>query len=304
MEVNSHTCELMSTKSPANTDVTRDKHSALQITLSGPSLIVTIVGLILAIHLLHPSITAMLIALATVQYIVTNDFKAFLSLGPGGTPSTFLGYLKITYLRLFALSDPFSPSSCLSSSETYPSVGFFQSCEAEIWLPYRQGPRPNVAGIAPQRQLDQYGCPKVHQCIRDALQHATKVYPNVLRTGVSCFEKNGIALFGMKCVNRTCNGEICHIHASDKSLHLSLHPTDAKVVLERGWGQRHPLARSGWLRKYVVSAVPPEFVMVYAPKTIEEGKIIARVVEAAAWWVMGEKIELDIGRGWREAEAA
>ena len=36
---------------------------------------------------------------------------------------------------------------------------------------------------------------------------------------------------------------------------MNLHPDDAMVVLEKGWGERHPLARGGWMKQYV----PREF---------------------------------------------
>jgi len=32
--------------------------------------------------------------------------------------------------------------------------------------------------------------------------------------------------------------------------------------------------------------------MVYAPRSMEECEVVARIVEAAAWWVTGEKIEV------------
>jgi hypothetical protein len=69
---------------------------------------------------------------------------------------------------------------------------------------------------------------------------------------------------------------------------MNLHPEDAKVVLERGWGQRHPLAQGGWMRRYV----PKEFMMVYAPRDEKELEVVARIVEAAAWWVAGERVEI------------
>lgn len=89
------------------------------------------------------------------------------------------------------------------------------------------------------------------------------------------------------------------MHASDKSLHMNLHPADAKVVLEKGWGQRHPLAKGGWLGKYV----PREFVLVYAPRNREECEVVARIVGAAAWWVMGERVELVVEDARMEREA-
>jgi hypothetical protein len=34
--------------------------------------------------------------------------------------------------------------------------------------------------------------------------------------------------------------------------------------------------------------------MVYAPRNMEECEVVARIVEAAAWWVTGERVEVRI----------
>lgn len=47
-------------------------------------------------------------------------------------------------------------------------------------------------------------------------------------------------------VASTCDGEICHVHDSDHSMHMALHPNDIGEVLRKGWGQRHPLAPGRW----------------------------------------------------------
>jgi hypothetical protein len=64
-------------------------------------------------------------------------------------------------------------------------------------------------------------------------------------------------------------------------MHMTLHPADAKVVLEAGWGEKHPLARGGWFEMFV----PKGFVMVYAPGGEEEVEVLVRIVEAGAWFV-------------------
>ena len=261
--------------------------SVLHITLSGPVLVLTILAIIISIQIFHPSLTCTLVALSPIPAIIHNDYKNFVSLGPGGTPSTFLGYLKIVYLRFFALSNPYAP--LVLSYKVYPAKGYYQG--AKVWLPRRTGPRPSVAGIAPQRQLDQPGSPKMYDTLRTSLETLAERQPNLLRIGTSCFEKNGLALFSQDPINSTCRGEICHIHHSDRSMHLNLHPDDARVVLEKGWGERHPLARGGWLMAYV----PREFVMVYAPRDRTELDVVCRIIEAAAFWVSGRSFEIKAG---------
>lgn len=172
-------------------------------------------------HLLWPSI--LLSILLPVYRFILKDYHAFLALGPGGTPSTFLGYLRVTYLRLFTLRDPFQPPSL--AHPTYPQWGYLRS------LPRRSGPRPMVAGIAPHRQVNQKCSPQLHQTLRTALHDFAARFPSLLRQGNSCFEKHGLALFLTACarsdtqdaphpaashLNPTCQdtGEICHLHAT------------------------------------------------------------------------------------------
>lgn len=228
----------------------------LQVTLDGPILGLTIVSIIMAVQVLQPSVTCTLIACLPIPWIIYNDFQNFLLLGPGGTPSTFIGYLKITYLRLFALSDTYTPG--IISEKIYPDIGFYR--RASTWLPQRTGPRPKIAGIAPHRQINQPGCKNMDRILRTTLQKFANANPGSFRIGPSCFEKRGLALFAREPINATCQGEICHIHYLEGSMHMNLHPDDATVVLEKGWGERHPLARGGWMKQYV----PREFTSRYS----------------------------------------
>ena len=72
-------------------------------------------------------------------------------------------------------------------------------------------------------------------------------------------------------------------------MHLTLHPADAKAVLESGWGERHPLARGGWCRRFV----PKEFVLVYAPREEGEVEVVMEIVAASVWWVSGIDVNGD-----------
>lgn len=70
-------------------------------------------------------------------------------------------------------------------------------------------------------------------------------------------------------------------------MHLTLHPADARFVLEGGWGERHPLSRGGRFERFV----PVDFVMVYAPREKGEVDVVMRIVRAAGWFVGGMKGE-------------
>ena len=171
-------------------------------------------------YLLYPGL--LITILLPAYRFVLKDYHTFLALGPGGTPKTFLGYLRVSYLRLFTVNDPFRPPSLAKT--VFPADGYLQQ------LPQRPGPRPAVAGIAPHRQLDQKGTTELHHGLRDGLHKLTATFPSLIHTGSSCFEKHGLALFLSACtqsappdaahpgfsqLNPTCQdtGEICHLHA-------------------------------------------------------------------------------------------
>ncbi|KAI9372480.1 hypothetical protein BJX61DRAFT_442540 [Aspergillus egyptiacus] len=233
-----------------------------------------------------------------LAHFIWKDYQAFLALGPGGTPSTPGGYLRICILRLVTLRDPFSPPQIPQT--LHPKTGFLTGDA----LAPRAGPRPTVAGIAPQRQLSQKASPALYDALAHEIHRFANNHPNSLYTATSCFEKNSTGIFyrlpepsaaqhpqpqSRSHKHRiTCNGEVCHSHPSDGSLHLTLHPADVKLILERGWGQRHPLARDNWW--WVTPIVPAGFVMIYAPRNEEEVKVVGEIIRAAAWWVSGKEL--------------
>ena len=157
-------------------------------------------------------------ALVQAYRFVYQDYHAFLALGPGGTPSTFQGYLRVSWLRLYAHKDPFLPPPL--TPEILPSTGYL------LRLPRRPGPRPRVAGIAPHRQTDQKPPRAMFEAMERALHLLADAYPSLIRTGTSCFEKHGLALFLTSAIalqhrsathlNETCRdtGEICHLHGT------------------------------------------------------------------------------------------
>ncbi|KAF2094680.1 hypothetical protein NA57DRAFT_60100 [Rhizodiscina lignyota] len=236
----------------------------------------------------HPLVIFLIIILsAFCIYLIHIDFCRFKALGPGGTPSTFPGYVKIKFLSLFAISNPLEPAAIPPSLN--PQSGYLK------YISPRIGPRPAVEGIAPHRQTTQR--PPIHlfnlwsQMVYDLAQK----HPQQLRLGTSCLEKHGPGLFTLspspsvirRTGSRNCSGEICHSHPSDGSTHLTLHPADAAIVLNAGWGERHPLAKGGWLSRFV----PGGFLMVYAPRTAEELLVKKEIVKAAIWWVGGYDVE-------------
>ena len=167
--------------------------------------------------------------LAGFRRFIHRDYKAFRSLGPGGTPTTFRGYLRVSGLRLFTLRDPLAPPKNTSGTTNCSSY--------LLRLPHRFLSRPRVEGIAPHRQIEQRPHPHLHQALRRALHSLANDNTSYLAKGNSCFEKHGLALFfstmpepvrpdvaqhpdkihlGNRHTNKTCKdtAEICHLHPS------------------------------------------------------------------------------------------
>lgn len=57
-------------------------------------------------------------------------------------------------------------------------------------------------------------------------------------------------------------------------------------MIDQGWGERHPLA-NGWapIGKFLAEG----FMMVYAPRNLEELEVVMRIVGAGMGWASGEK---------------
>ncbi|EAQ93407.1 hypothetical protein CHGG_01642 [Chaetomium globosum CBS 148.51] len=252
------------------------------ITLDAAALLAISILLVLGMHFIERLVLELLIILVPMALLIHNDYLNFLKLGPGGTPPTPSGYARLTWYRLFTLRDPFSAPPVDPSQK--PAAGILSQ------LPYRPGPRPVVAGLAPQRQLNQHGAIPSSNRLRAAIQAVTQRLPGDFVTATSCLEKHGFALFARHPVNVCGNGEVCHIHTSDRSMHLNLHPDDIREVLEKGWGQRHPMAWEGWVR----SPVPRTFTMIYAPRDENDLKIVCGIIEAAIWYTTARKVDVQL----------
>ncbi|GIJ83861.1 hypothetical protein Asppvi_002692 [Aspergillus pseudoviridinutans] len=244
-------------------------------------------------------------SLLLAAHYIRKDYHAFLALGPGGIPSTPTGYARICILRLFTVRDPLCPPSIPPS--LHPKRG-----QLPASLPVRPGPRPTVAGIAPHRQTTQRASKTMYATLSNRIHDLVNAHPGSLHAATSCFEKHSTGIFCVGAggpavsalaqslpsgqVHRlTCDGEVCHSHPSDGSLHLMLHPADVRVVLEKGWGERHPLAwddgGDGWCWWWWAKSVPPGFVMIYAPRDERELEIVMDIIRAAVWWVGGTEVE-------------
>lgn len=134
----------------------------------------------------------------------------------------------------------------------------------------------------------------MYEALSSSIRNLIQCHQDRLFLGTSCFEKHSTGIFANAAFRSrpTCNGEVCHAHPCDASMHLTLHPADVKLVIERGWGERHPLARESWWWRAKI--VPPGFVMIYAPRDEKDLRYVMEIIRAAAWWVTGTELKRDI----------
>lgn len=195
------------------------------------------------------------------------DYRRWRSLGPGGLPANWRGWLTTTRLRLM-MRDPLSFGGLPASSE---------GSRLED-LPRRAGQRPRVAPHpVPHRQLDQHGSPALIAVLNERFERAVDADTGQLMFAQSHFEKRHRAVTVRRCCCADAvasHGEVAHIHPGDGSMHMILHSADARVVIERGWGELHGLAG-------VTLGLPPTYTLVYAPRDEHGIAVIGRILDAA-----------------------
>ena len=222
---------------------------------------------------------SLLAVFGMVYRYIQQDYRKFLAMGPGGTPYCFRGYAQLSLLSFFKVRNPYIAPE--TPSRLRPKTGFLKGLQP------RQGCRPKLVGIAPQRQVTQICSPEMVETLQATIRGLAQECPSHWYVSTSAFEKYNEALFSkFKTFTEPDHyGEIVHSHASDGSMHLTLHPEDVKTVLEKGWGERHPLARGrSW---WWYSPVPRGFMIIYGPRNRAELQQVKSIIRAAAWWVSG-----------------
>lgn len=121
--------------------------------------------------------------------------------------------------------------------------------------------------------------------------------------------------------------ELVHLHMIDGSLHMTLSPQDARVVVEKKWGELHRLAGVAyrgyymppyWLPRslyfghepsrvrwgYQMAQIkqsqaqskalpkgmllPPTYTLIYAPRTRQELSIVLQILDQSVAWALGK----------------
>ncbi|MDT7883899.1 MAG: DUF5519 family protein [Thermoflexus sp.] len=153
-------------------------------------------------------------------------------------------------------------------------------------LPARTGERPLTRRSMPHQQLTQ----NAPRALQEALFERAQALPGV-RVAPSRISVPGARAFYLDPERArgpaeafVFGYEFAHLHPPyDGSLHLSLPPELAERVVERGWGEFHPLVAQGVL--------PPIYVMVYGPRDEAELEVVWRILQASYAFACGEWME-------------
>jgi phospholipase/carboxylesterase len=137
------------------------------------------------------------------------------------------------------------------------------------WLPRRQGDRPRTTPDDPHRQLTQIAPVELQDALveRGRLLSGTFVAPSMISMpGARAFvldDSTPTPFNEVFMIGR----EYAHIHPSyDGSLHMVLPAHLVLQVVERGWGEQHPVAKMG--------LIPMNTLMVYGPRNPEELDVV------------------------------
>ena len=154
-------------------------------------------------------------------------------------------------------------------------------------------PQAFITHTTPPKSLDSYSkiLPSLPppQALLAEITHIARSNPTTLTLAPSNLEGSTPALF-IRPEKHTPNGhtyatrsprEVFHVHsAAEGSCHAVLSAADAKLVLEKGWGERHGLSGRAL-------GFPLGYVMIFAPRGVEDVRgVVGRVARAAVRYAL------------------
>lgn len=151
-------------------------------------------------------------------------------------------------------------------------------------MPIREGVRPKTTDTNPHTQLTQQ--PEDLKYIKALKEWAFSL--NYIQEKPSSISVPGAVAMCMEDAH-TCDGcnafmvgtEFAHFHPHpDYSMHLGLPKKDADLIIINGWGEWHPLIERGIL--------PPNIIMMYAPRNQEELEVAKFIVERSYQFAQGK----------------
>lgn len=214
--------------------------------------------------------TAMKYFLTETEY---KDYQEWTALGIGGIPHTLEGYRRVKMLGK-EMKNPTDVNRFTADIGKRGDIKILSD------LPMREGTRPTIAPFAvPHRQMNQHNDTLIRKKQTQIFDEtvANPAYNLFYKT--SNFEAHNPAIFLKDTLNANAtvipksHGEVGHIHTTDGSMHFTLSPSDAKEVIEKGWGELHGLAGDGTLIK--------TYMMVYSPRNEKELEVTKQILLAA-----------------------
>lgn len=154
-----------------------------------------------------------------------------------------------------------------------------------VGLPQREGKRPLTTKTLPHRQISDTIRPDLYKKLTEMVFSLPLVKEEM--SLLSSQESKALWIDEhIKSARREIlfeGLEFAHIHSPQEgSLHLILPNSWAKEVVEKGWGELHPL--------YEIGFYSHPFVLIYAPRNVDELLIVYEIVLISYLYAIGEKI--------------
>lgn len=149
-------------------------------------------------------------------------------------------------------------------------------------IPARQGERPRCTTTNPHQQLTQTAPVELQEQLfvrAAALPHVHVGPSRISVPGARAFLLDPEHMQGPREAFMM-PGEFAHIHPSyDGSLHLTLPQEQVERVIELGWAELHPVARTG--------LIPATAVLVYGPRDEQELEVAWKLLQASHAYATG-----------------
>lgn len=236
-----------------------------------------------------------------VARVGVDSYRGYLALGRGGLPYNVWGWMIQGAMQLVARHDTISTAPFRSAGERarYGPAG--QTLfTADAGLPAREGPRPTVPGyVAPQRQTTAPASSVTVVAMADYLDGLARANAHALTVRPSALE--GVHADALWLADAmpvpapmaaTTRGEICHVHRSDGSSHMTLSLADADAAVAKGWAERHRLSGASPALPLRNWPWPVSYVLVYAPRSDAELAVWKTLVMASLHFVCAGTADL------------
>lgn len=151
-----------------------------------------------------------------------------------------------------------------------------------LTLPPRRGEKPKTHYGLPHQQLDQNPPPHIYAKLKDRAFD----FPFIERRPSVISVPGAEALWlqeegGHSCAEAFMRGnEFAHVHPPyDGSMHMMLPQHYVAELIEKGWGEVHPLVPEG--------RMPPTLVMVFGPRDEKELDVIMTLIDTSYKFARG-----------------